>query len=62
MPFGISFGGAGGPVGGGPSPKLRAVIEELMRDPLKTPEIAAKLKREDPQLLIELTEWIKSRQ
>jgi tetratricopeptide (TPR) repeat protein len=42
------------------SPKLRAVIDQLMRDPSKTAGIAAKLKREDPKLLMELRHWINS--
>ena len=40
------------------SPKLRAVIEELMRDPSKVSEIATKLQTEDPALLMELMQWI----
>ena len=54
--FGVDLAGAGGQTG--QSPKLRAVIEELMRDPSKTREIAEKLQREDPALLMELVEWI----
>ena len=43
-----------------PSPKLRAVLEQLMRDPSKASEIAGKLEREDPALLRELLEWIQN--
>jgi|GEM_PF-4395869 len=41
-----------------PSPKLRAVIEQLMRDPSKANEILEKLRAEDPALLAELIPWI----
>lgn len=45
-------------MGGDPSPRLRAVIEELLRDPLKGSGIAARLQDEDPELLRELLQWI----
>jgi len=41
---------------------LRAVIEQLMRDPSKFQDIAEKLQREDPALLMELVELIQSQQ
>ncbi len=43
-------------------PGMRAVIEQLMRDPSKAQEIFEKLKEEDPALLMELLEWIKRQQ
>jgi len=63
-PFGMSLGGGGGrePVGAEPSPKLRAAIEQLMRDPSKVQQLAAKLKREDPALFLELVQWSQSQQ
>jgi len=45
-----------------PSPELRAVIEQVMRDPSKIEEIGERLKQEDPALLLELVEWIKRQQ
>jgi tetratricopeptide (TPR) repeat protein len=45
-----------------PSPKLRAVIEQMNRDPSKAQDIAAKLQREDPALFMELLELIQSQQ
>ena len=45
-----------------PSPKLRAVIEQLMHDPSKVREIAEKLEYEDPELFMELMQWIQSQQ
>ncbi|MBE9571895.1 MAG: tetratricopeptide repeat protein, partial [Proteobacteria bacterium] len=58
--FGVDLEGAGGQKE--PSPKLRAVIEELVRDPSKVQDIAAKLQREDPALLMELMEFIQSQE
>jgi len=43
-------------------PKLRAVIEELMRKPEKAQEIEERLLREEPGLLGELVEWMQKRQ
>ena len=60
--FGVNLGGAGGETKAEPSPKLRAVMEQLMRDPSKAQEIAAKLQHEDPALLEELIQWIQSQQ
>jgi len=45
-----------------PSPKLRSVIEQLMRDPSKAQEIFEKLKQDDPALLMELGELIQKEQ
>ena len=52
--FGVNLAGEGGQMK--PSPKLLAVIEQVMRDPSKAQDIAAKLQREDPALLMELLE------
>jgi len=38
------------------------VIEQLMRDQSKAPEIGEKLQREDPELFMELMQWIQSQQ
>ncbi len=62
QPYGIDLGNAGGQSGIRPSPRLQAVIEELMRDPSKVNEIAAKLQREDPALLAEMVQWIQHQQ
>ena len=43
----------------GASPKLRAVIEQLLRDPSKTAETAIRLQREDPALFAEVSQWLK---
>ena len=64
-PFGMSVGGgAAGAAGSsnGPSPKLRAVLEEIMRDQSKFREIAARLQRDDPALFQELLAFIGSQQ
>jgi len=62
-PFGMSLGGGEPePTGSEPSPKLRAVIERLMRDPSKLPELGEQLQREDPELLLELVQWVQSQQ
>jgi len=58
--FGVDLAGAG--MQTEPSPKLRAVIEQLMRDPSKFQDIAAKLQREDPALFMELLELIQNQQ
>ena len=60
--FGVDLGGAGGKANAEPSPKLRTVIGQLMRDPLKAQEIAAKLQREDPALMEEFIHWIQNQQ
>ena len=60
--FGVDLGGAGGQAGAEPPTKLRAVIEQLMRDPSKAPDIFKKLQREDPALFKELIQWIQSQQ
>jgi len=36
------------------------VIEQLTRDPSSTQEIFTRLQREDPELLMELVQWIQS--
>ena len=61
-PFGLSLGGPGKSESPAPSPKLRAVIEELMRDPAKGSEVAARLQREEPALLQELMDWLQRQQ
>jgi tetratricopeptide (TPR) repeat protein len=64
-PFGMSVGGdTAGAAGSSndPSPKLRAVLEEIMRDPSKLQEIAARLQRDDPALFQELLAFIESQQ
>ena len=58
--FGVDMGGTSGQAGAEPPPKLRAVIEQLMRDPSNAQEVAAKLQREDPALLKELMQWIEN--
>jgi tetratricopeptide (TPR) repeat protein len=58
--FGFNLTGAGGQTE--PSPKLLALMEQLMRDPLKFQDIAAKLQHEDPALFMELLEWIHNQQ
>ena len=60
--FGVDLGGSGGHTGAQPSPKLRAVIEQLMRDPSNAQEIFGKLQREDPALFKELMQWIQNQQ
>ena len=61
--YGMSLGGAGGQSSRSePSPELRAVIEQLMRDPSKLQAIAAQLQRDDPALFRELVEWIQNQQ
>lgn len=42
------------------SPKQIAVLEEIQRDPSKIPEIAGRLKREDPALFKELVQFVQS--
>jgi hypothetical protein len=59
---GVDLGGVGGGVGNSPSPKLRATLEEILRDQSKLQEIAARLQREDPALLTELVQWMQSQQ
>ncbi|MBM4164534.1 MAG: tetratricopeptide repeat protein, partial [Lentisphaerae bacterium] len=59
---GVDLGGAGGQTGSGPSPKLRAVLEEIMRDQSRFQEIAARLQRDDPALFQELVAFIQSQQ
>ena len=56
--FGMDRAGAGGQME--PSPKLRAVIEQLMNDPSKFQDITEKLQRESPELFMELMQWIQS--
>jgi hypothetical protein len=46
----------------GPSAKLRTVLEGIMRDQSKLQEIAARLQRDDPDLLQELIDFIESQQ
>jgi len=58
--FGVDLAGAGRQME--PSPKLRVVIEQLMRDPSKAQKIYEKLQREDPALLKELLEFIQNQQ
>jgi len=60
--YGVNLSDAIAHVASAPPPKLRAVIEEMMRDQSKIPEIIARLEQEDPALLLELIKWIKSRQ
>jgi len=60
--YGMTLGGAGGKPGTDPSPKLRAVLEEIMRDQTKLQEIAARLRRDDPALFQELLAFIQSQQ
>ena len=60
--FGVDLGGAGVQTGAGPSPKLRAVIEQMMRDPSKAQGIFKKLQSEDPALLAELIQFIQQQQ
>ena len=60
--YGIDLGEVGGRTGNEPSPKLRVVLEEIMRDPSKINHIAARLYREDPALLRELVQFIQSQQ
>ncbi len=45
-----------------PSSKLLAIIEQLMRDPSQLQEIAEELQREDPELFIELVQWIQNQE
>jgi len=63
-PFGMSLGGVLGHARGAPEPppELRAVIEQLSRDPSKRQEIVAKLKRDDPELFEKLVQWIRDQQ
>ena len=49
-------------MGNEPSPKLRAVIEKMVRDQSKLQEIADRLQREDPALFQELVQFIESQQ
>ena len=60
--FGVDLGGAGGQTGAQPSPKLRAVIEQMMRDPSKAQEIFKKLQGEDPALFEELIQFIQKQE
>jgi tetratricopeptide (TPR) repeat protein len=60
--YGVDLGGLDGRVGHEPSPKLRVVLEEIMRDPSKINDIAARLQREDPALFQELVAFIQSQQ
>ncbi|MCX6841699.1 MAG: tetratricopeptide repeat protein, partial [candidate division WOR-3 bacterium] len=60
--FGADLAGMLGQPNAEPSPRLRPVIDRLLRDPSKASEIAAKLQREDPALLQELIQWIQSQQ
>ncbi|MDQ0290529.1 tetratricopeptide repeat-containing protein [Oligosphaera ethanolica] len=61
--YGMTIGGMGGrKTGNTPSPKLLAVLEEIMRDQSKLQEIAARLQRDDPALFQELLAFIKSQQ
>ncbi|MBW2738967.1 MAG: tetratricopeptide repeat protein [Deltaproteobacteria bacterium] len=57
--FGVDLTGAG-QTGRELSSKLRAVVEEMGRDPSKVQGIAAKLQRDDPKLFMEFLEWIQS--
>jgi hypothetical protein len=54
--FGQVLGGARN----APPPKLRALVDELRRDPAKVQDIASRLQEEDPALFMELMQWIKS--
>ena len=60
--YGFDAGGTGGREKNEPSAKLRPVLEEIMRDQSKLQEIAARLQREDPDLLRELIAFIQSQQ
>jgi len=60
--YGVELSKTVGQTGAEPSPKLRAVVEKLARDPSRIKEVAAKLQREDPALLLELIQWIQSQQ
>lgn len=44
------------------SPRLRAVLEEIHRDPLKLRDLAAHLQREGPALFVELVAFMQSQQ
>lgn len=60
--YGFDTGGTGGRGKNEPSARLRPVLEEIMRDQSKLQEIAARLQREDPDLLRELIAFIQSQQ
>lgn len=60
--FGVDLSGAGGQTGAQPSLKLRAVIEQMMRDPSKAQEVFKKLQGEDPALFEELLQFIQQQQ
>jgi nephrocystin-3 len=53
--YGIDLGGGGE---NDPSPKLRAVLEEIMRDQSKLQQIGARLLHEDPGLFQELVAFL----
>ncbi|MCA9134896.1 MAG: tetratricopeptide repeat protein, partial [Planctomycetales bacterium] len=61
-PFRTSHGEGASHQNAEPSPRLRMVIEQVMRDPLKLQEIAERLEREDPGLFAELVQWVRSQQ
>lgn len=57
--FGFDMAGAGAKTDVDPSSELVAAIEQLIRDPSKTPELGAKLQREDLALLMAFMQAIK---
>jgi hypothetical protein len=62
-PYGTSLGrGEAEQTGSKPSPRLRAVIERVMRDPSKLQEIVEQLQREDPELFMELVQSVQRQQ
>lgn len=60
--YGMSLGGADAETRKAPSAKLRPVLEEIMRDQSRLPEIAGRLRGEDPELFKELVAFIQSQQ
>lgn len=60
-PFGMVLGG-GCAENEELTPKLRAVIEQITREPSRFREIADQLRSEDPNLFMEVLQWIQSQQ
>ena len=60
--YGVDLTGPDGEVENQLSAKLHAVLEEIMRDQSKFQEIAARLQAEDPELFMELVQFIQSQQ